>query len=410
VVTQAAKQYREQIAVALLAVAVTYLGCGLGLLFKGYDNAPAGFDFADKSALDGYVFTHPVLVASLALAVLLVAVWGEPSRHARTIVLAAVGIGAVALVFAVITWIAAFSADENRAFSFTGILGAGKVVGAFIGLAQIALLVLALFFAGMALQALPAPVRAAQWGPYAQPGWGPGPAGPDWQQQHGGWSGQPYPSQPTAPPWASPPAGPQGQWGQPPSWQPQQPGWGQSAEQGWQHPGQDWQHHGYEGAPTQAYEQQRPGGEAAENPASNADLYWRSAGEQNAHESSHASPQPTEQTERPEPGHLASDPAPSAAADYEGAAPGHAADPFSEPGDRDDATLADAEPTTTGSWSSEAGPSASELAAEPVGQEPREHPEGSEHSEHSEHPGSETRSDDDQQTDDSGWWRPSSRP
>jgi hypothetical protein len=406
VVTQVAKQYREQMAVALLAVAVIYLGSGLGLLFKSYENLSIGF--ADKSALDGYVFTHPVLVASLVIAVLLVAVWGEPSRHARTIVLAAVGIGAVALVFAVITWIAAFSADEARAFAFTGILGAGKVVGAFVGVADIVLLVLALFFAGMALQALPAPARATgQWGQYGQynqAGWGPA---PDWQQQ-GQWSAQQYQQyqqqqQQQPPPWASS----QSPWGQPAHWtggQPQQPpGWGHPSEQGWQHPGPGWQQQpaGYDAGPTQAYEQ--PAEAAPETPASNADRYWRSATPEESTPWSEPSepsepPEPSEPSEpaqRSEPTHLAVDESTAsdiAAADVADTAPAHAPESFAEPGEHADTTASDAEQTTVGSWSGDAGPSASELAAESSDDEGHTEPDGGEH------------------TDDSGWWRPSSRP
>jgi hypothetical protein len=384
VVTQVAKQYREQIAVALLAVAVIYLGCGLGLLFKSYDNS--SIDFAVKSALDGYVFSHPVLVACIALAVLLVAVWGEPSLHARTLVLAAVGIGAVALVFAVITWIAGFSSENIR--SFVGVDGAGKVIGAFLGLAQIALLVLVLFFAGIALQALPRPVQAgAHWGSPYQPGWGPG---PDWQQQsewvgttHPG--GPQYPGQP--PPWASPP---QGQWGggQAPGWQqPQQPaGWGQQGppDQGWQ-----------PGPPTQAYDQ-RAGAEAPPaTPASNAERYWRSAPAQSA-----------SQAETPEPSHLA----PEAAESSEPAS----GDPFAEPGEHRDpgtASVSTDDAPTVGSWSSDAGARASELAADSA--EPADADSDADSD-----AGDDAEDDDgvdepraqrvEERDDDSGWWRPSS--
>jgi hypothetical protein len=408
VVTQVAKQYREQMAVALLVVALIYLGSGLGLLFKSYDNTSIGF--ADKSALDGYVFTHPVLVASLVIAVLLVAVWGDPSRHARTIALAAVGIGAVALVFAVITWIAAFSADENRAFSFTGILGAGKVVGALVGAAQIALLVLALFFAGMALQALPVPVRAtSQWGQYNQPGWGPA---PDWQQQ-GQWAGQhheqylqhqqqqqqqqQYGQQP--PPWGAP----QGPWGQPGTWagwqpqQPQQPpGWGHPSEQAWQHPGYGSQQSPPDAAPTQAYEQ--PAAEAApDTAASNAERYWRSATPQESEPWYPPPVGPAEPAERSDPAHLAAEQSTelgAAADDVAESTPAHAPQSFAEPGEHADQTAPDAEQTAVESWSSEAGPNASELAAASSDDDDGVEPDSNEHDEH---------------TDDSGWWRPSSR-
>jgi hypothetical protein len=372
VVTQVAKQYREQIAVALLVVAVVYIGCGLGLLFKGYDLVQVGF--AEKSALDGYLFSHPVLVAVIAVAVLLVGVWGEPSPHARTLVLAAVGIGAVALVFAVITWIAAFSAEDGPFPAFVGVQGAGKVVGAFLVLAQIALLVLVLFFAGIALQALPRPVpAAAHWGAvYGQGGWAPG---QDWQQP-GPWQGQqmppqqpgqPHPGQPSAP-WAAPPSG--GHWA-PYGWQPgpsAHGAWGAPpAEGGWPQPA-GWQHADH-GAEPQAAPQE------PETPPSNSDLYWRSAAEQAAVDEAAA------------PSHLAADAVVDAV------------------------SASDDEPSAgVGSWSHDAGPRAAELAgaeqadqladqqADQVGRADQDQPaEGEE-------PVGEGRDDG---NDTSGWWRPS---
>jgi hypothetical protein len=377
VVAQAAKQYREQIAVALLAVAVVFIGCGLALLFKSYDFD--GLGFPEKSALDGYLFSHPVLIASIVVAVLLVAGWGEPSAHARTVVLTAVGVGAVALVFAVITWIAAFSAQDGGYASFADVQGAGKVVGAFIALAQIALLVLALFLAGMALQALPRPLRAeAQWA--YQPGWAPA---PDWQQQqwagHQQPAGQPSPGASPAAPWAVPPsAGPGGQqYGHGP--QPAGRGPSSPYDAGWPGPGAQRPGQAPPAGPSD-HPSSVAGDSAAATQASNAELYWRSAVEQTG------APDDSSPTS-----HLAADPASEST---EGA---------------------------SASWSQDAGPSAAELTASSagLGEDDQSTPLGewAEPADADRHqPDHDDGHDDDDDagkpsddgTDTSGWWRPSS--
>lgn len=219
-VIDATKKHREVFAYGLLGVAALYLISALSLLFKsGSDLGGAGF--ADKASLFGHVFTHSILVISLFAAVALVTGFGENSRNARTVVLAALGLGAVALVFGLICWLAAFGAESNGLSVFNGVVGAGKVVAVFLGLAQLMFLGLVTFFAFTAFQTFPKPVRAQhqQWG--QQPGWGQ-PAGYD--QAHSppqqGWAQQPAGYD------QAPPAG----------WR-QQAGWGQ--EQGPPHAGYD---------------------------------------------------------------------------------------------------------------------------------------------------------------------------
>lgn len=222
--TDAVKKYREPIAYGLLGVAALYLLSGLSLLFKSSDDF--GLDFSGRASAVGYVFSHPVLVISLAVAVALVVAFGEPSRSARTVVTIALGLGAVCLFLGVVCWFAAFGSDDSQVAA--GVFGAGKVVGIFLGLAQLVFLALALLFAYAAFSSLPQAARAtagswsAQPQPYGQPGWG---------QQPQGYSPQAW-STPEQAPWGQPeqPAAPAQGWGQQPGWgQPAQP----SQQQGW---------------------------------------------------------------------------------------------------------------------------------------------------------------------------------
>ena len=154
-VSDATKKYREIFAYGLLGVAALYFIGGLSLLFKSGDDL-GGAGFADKSALFGYVFTHPLLVISLFGAVALATAWEDNSKNAKTIVLVALGIGALSLLLALICWLAAFGADtETGSFVFNGVFGAGKVVGIFLGLAQLGLLGLVEFYAIDRLPDLP---------------------------------------------------------------------------------------------------------------------------------------------------------------------------------------------------------------------------------------------------------------
>ena len=202
-VSDATKKYREIFAYGLLGVAALYFISGLSLLFKsGDDLGDAGF--ADKSALFGYIFSHPLLVISLFGAVALATAWEDNSKNAKTIVLIALGIGALSLLFALICWLSAFGADTGTGgFIFNGVTGAGKVVAIFLGLAQLGLLGLVEFYAFTVYQTFPKPVPAqhqqGQWGQQqagwgqAQQGWGQqggydqGQAQQGWAQQQGGY-------------------------------------------------------------------------------------------------------------------------------------------------------------------------------------------------------------------------------
>jgi hypothetical protein len=237
VVSDAIKKNREVFAYGLLGVAALYFISGLSLLFKSGDDL-GGAGFADKAALFGYVFTHPLSVLALFGAVALVTGWSENSNNAKTIVLVALGIGGISILFAVVCWLSAFGADSSGRLIFNGVFGAGKVVGIFLGLAQLILLGLVLFYAFTVYQTFPKPARAqhqqGQWG--QQAGWGQQQQG--WGQQQGGYDqGQPQQG------WGQQQGGydqgqPQQGWGQQQGGydqgQPQQ-GWGQ--QQGGYDPG-----------------------------------------------------------------------------------------------------------------------------------------------------------------------------
>ncbi|MEP6666266.1 MAG: hypothetical protein ABJA81_07460 [Nocardioidaceae bacterium] len=173
-VIDATKKYREIFAYGLLGVAALYFISGLSLLFKSEDDS--GLPFSGRAAAFGYLFAHPLLVFALVAAVALVSGFGEASKNAKAVVLAALGIGGISALFAVICWFIAFGADTNQALLFGGVLGAGKVVGIFLGLAQLLLLGLALFFAYTVFETFPKTARAGQqqWGQqgYGQQGWG----------------------------------------------------------------------------------------------------------------------------------------------------------------------------------------------------------------------------------------------
>lgn len=196
--TSATKNSRDIIAYALLAVAALYFIGVLSLLLKSSGGQFSGIGFAEKSALFGAGFTAAVPVLSLVAAVVLVTRLGEPSANARLVVLAALGIAGLDLLFAVITFFAQLGAS-SLVGAFSGVQGAGKIIGFVVGLAHLLFVAAALFYVLTELQRLPAPARAAsQWGAdrgYAQYG-GQG-AQPPWGQPDQGY--QPGSQQPWGP-------------------------------------------------------------------------------------------------------------------------------------------------------------------------------------------------------------------
>lgn len=189
-VTEAIKKVRDIFAYGLLAVAALYLISALSLLFKSEDDV--GLDFSGKAAVFGHMFAHPILVFSLLAAVALAIGFGGESKNARTVVLVALGIAGVALLLRLICWFSGFGADDGSGLeAFGGVLGAGKIVGILLGLADLLLLGLAAWFAFTALQSLPKTSQstATSWGQqgYAgQQGYGQ----QSWGQQGSGYSGQ----------------------------------------------------------------------------------------------------------------------------------------------------------------------------------------------------------------------------
>jgi hypothetical protein len=172
------------------------------------------------------------------------------SRRARVVVLVALGIGGLAVLFAVICLVTAFGADT---YSFRpvsgGVLGAGRIVRLLLGLAHLGFLALAMLFAFTIYSRLPRTVPASRqpWG--GQQGYGPQPPYPGAQgygpygspgyaaqQPGGGQPGQAYGPPPTGQPgWG---VQPDQRWPQPTS---EQPGWGHFpvAQQTWGPPPPD---------------------------------------------------------------------------------------------------------------------------------------------------------------------------
>jgi hypothetical protein len=229
VVNDVTKRYRDLLAYGLLVVALLALITGLSLIFKSGDDLGGNIGFAEKAALFGSAFESGLIVLPLVGAVFLVTRFGELSRQARIVVLAALALGGVALLFGLITFFAQFGADTGliRA-DFSGIAGAGKTVGVIAGLAQLLFLAVALGYVVTSYRGLPAPVAAQMqhWGAgqqgWGQPGWGQ----PGWGQP--GW-GQPGYGSGQQQGWGQPAGSPPG-WGPPPAagWaQPEPTGWGQ---------------------------------------------------------------------------------------------------------------------------------------------------------------------------------------
>jgi hypothetical protein len=188
--TDAVKRLRDVFAFGLLAIVALYLVIGLSLLFKS--EVDSGWSFTERAATWGYLFSSPVVVAALVLAVVLTLGFGQASSAARVVVLVAVVLGAACLLLGLVCWLAGFGAAEDYSPVFGGVLGAGKVVGIFLGLAELGLLGLGLLFAIAGLRTLPrrSPRAAAQWGQpqgyAAPPGYGYGPP-QGYEQPPAGW-------------------------------------------------------------------------------------------------------------------------------------------------------------------------------------------------------------------------------
>lgn len=243
-VTDATTQkLRDLVAYGLLAVAALYFLSGLSLLFKSEQDS--GLSFTGRAGVFGHVFTHPLLVLALFGAVALAVGFGERSKNARVILIAALAIAALSLLFGLITWLSGFGADEFYGLSYGGVPGAGKLVGILVGLANLLLLSLAAFFAFTALRALPKTAKGT-----AANSWAQGPAQP-WQShpEYGG-SQTGYAS--PVDPWAQSRQWEQQQahqWGQPPQGQPPQgqqgefQQWGQGPPQNYGQPQHSvWEH------------------------------------------------------------------------------------------------------------------------------------------------------------------------
>jgi hypothetical protein len=229
-VTDVVKRLRDVFAFALLGVAALYLLSALVLIFK---SSQIGEPFSYRAGLYEYLFTVPILLLSLVGAVLLAAAFGEPSRRARVVVLAALAIGGLALLFGLICWVTSLGSDGLRAGPGFGIAQV-KFASLALALAKLGLLALIMLFAYSVFSRLPRTAHGSQqprrpqagygpqqypgtqpYAPYGQPGQGYAPPPPG----HPGWAPQPEQQ------WAPPPE--QG-WPPPP---PAQPAWGTPTEQ-----------------------------------------------------------------------------------------------------------------------------------------------------------------------------------
>jgi hypothetical protein len=229
-VTDVVKRLRDVFAFALLGVAALYLLSALVLIFK---SSQIGEPFSYRAGLYEYLFTVPVLLLSLVGAVLLAAAFGEPSRHARVVVLAALAIGGLALLFGLICWVTSLGSNGLRVGPGFGIAQV-KFASLALALAKLGLLALILLFAYSVFSRLPRNARASQqlWGPQA--GYGPQPYPGAQPYTPYGQPGQAYaPPPPGHPGWAPQP---EQHWAPPPEqgWPPPasaQPPWGTPAEQ-----------------------------------------------------------------------------------------------------------------------------------------------------------------------------------
>ncbi|HET7174347.1 MAG TPA: hypothetical protein VFI30_08785 [Nocardioidaceae bacterium] len=238
----ALERHRDALAIVALLVAALFFVAGLGMIFKSANQV--GGPFTLRAAAYGHLFSAPLLILGLVAAVALASGFERPSRNARAIVGSAAGLGALSLLFGVISWFAALAAGQSQGPMFAGIFGAGKIVGALLGAATLLALGLVCFYSSRVYRMLlpttsayaegPSWAGAGGWSPGQQPGWPPPGQGGWAQPEHGaGQPGQPGWSRPGPGGWGGPPdAGP---WSPAPAHYPPQPGaerpWGDSGPQ-----------------------------------------------------------------------------------------------------------------------------------------------------------------------------------
>jgi hypothetical protein len=169
---EAVQRLREPAAWVLLVAAGLQVLAGLVLLLMGSDYAGGKFSLrALNETVEVSLVTGMSVAALLVVAVLLVT-WGDtPTRQARTIVMGALALFAVALLFGVVSWLAGLLAGGEGLE-----IGAGVKLAAFLlGAAKLAVLGVGAWFTFTVFKSLK-PQRAAHQGyagyqqgqPYAQ--------------------------------------------------------------------------------------------------------------------------------------------------------------------------------------------------------------------------------------------------
>jgi hypothetical protein len=235
----ALQRFREPAAFALLAAAALQVVAGLVALI-GEDGS---FTYKSLNEASGFGLFSSLSVAVLAvLAVLFTTRGDSPTPQSRTVVIVALGVLGVALLFGVITTLAALGAGAPQGFH---IQFSAKLSAFLFGVSKILITAIAGFYAFQVFQGSqpkPAGVPGGLQAPYQQP-YGQQPYDPNqYQQQAYGQqpqAQQPYGQQPQQQPYGQQPYGQQP--GQPESggWTQQYGGEQQQQQQGgWYQGGQ----------------------------------------------------------------------------------------------------------------------------------------------------------------------------